>query len=114
MNVEAALDELAGDGEDDWIGLWLIVAYVTDDIGIEDPEKQLEVTLVLVSELLARGFRAGDSPVQNDGVLFVPWANQDPAAVTALIRRRWADNHDFPAWGDDPWFAAPRSCRFDA
>jgi hypothetical protein len=114
MNIEAALEELAGWGEDDWIGLWLIVSYVADDLGIEDPNQQLETTLVLVNALLARGFRAGDSPAQNGGVYFVWWPDQDPAAIAAFIRREWARNDEFPSWGDRPWFAAPRFCRLDA
>lgn len=114
MNIDSALEELAGFGEDDWIGLWLIVAHVAEDLGVEDEEKQLEVTLVLVKELLKRGFRAGDSPVHNGGVHFVPWPEQDPDAVAAFIQREWRSNDEFPSWGDAPWLAAPGFCRFDA
>ena len=56
-NIEAALEQLTGWCEDDWIGLWLIVAYVAEDLGIKDPEKQLEATLILVRKLLKRGSR---------------------------------------------------------
>jgi hypothetical protein len=48
MNIEAVLEELIGWGDDDWIGLWLIAAYVAEDLGLEDPRKNLEVTAVLV------------------------------------------------------------------
>jgi len=112
MNIEAALEQLTGWCEDDWIGLWLIVAYVAEDLGIEDPEKQLEATLLLVCKLLKRGIRAGDSPVH--AVQFVPWPDQDPAAVAAFIRQEWLRNDEYPSWGDGPWFAAPRFCRLDA
>lgn len=112
MNIEAVLEQLVGWCEDDWIGLWLIVAHVAEDLGIEDPEKQLEVTLVLVRELLKRGVRAGDSPVHT--VRFVPWPDQDPNAVAAFIRQKWLRNGEYPSWGDSPWFALPRFCRFDA
>jgi hypothetical protein len=114
MHVESVLEELAGWGEDDWLGLWLIVAYVADDLGIEDAEKQLEVTVVLVKELLKRGLQAGNSPVQNSGPEFVPWRDQDPDAIAAFIEQQWRRNDEFPSWGDAPWFAAPRFCRFDA
>jgi hypothetical protein len=114
MNIESVLEELAGWGEDDWLGLWLIVAYVADDLGIEDDEKQLELTVILVRELLKRGLQAGDSPVQNSGPKFVPWRDQDEDAIAAFIEHQWRRNDEFPSWGDAPWFAAPRFCRFDA
>jgi hypothetical protein len=114
MNIESVLEELAACGADDWIGLWLIVAHVAEDLEVEDAQKQLEVTLTLVKELLKRGFRAGDSPVQNGGVHFIPWTDQDPDQVAAFIEQQWRRNDEFPSWGDAPWFAAPRFCRFDA
>jgi hypothetical protein len=114
MNIEAVLEELVGWGEDDWIGLWLISAYVAEDLGVEDPQQNLEVTVALVKELLKRGFRAGDSPLQTDGVHFAAWLNQEPDAVVDFIRRQWTRRAELPAWGDCPWFATPRFCRLDA
>jgi hypothetical protein len=95
MNIDAVLESLVGFAENDWIGLWLIVADVAD------------------RGLLRRGFLAGESPVRSS-VHFVAWPDQDPDAVVDLIRRQWAGNADYPAWGDCPWFAAPRTTRLDA
>jgi len=114
MNIEAVLSELAGFGEDDWIGLWLIAAYAAEDLGVTDHEKNLEITVVLVQELLRRGFQAGDSPVYNDGVHFTAWPDQRPNTVVDFIRREWMRRADLPSWGDRSWLAAPRFCRLDA
>jgi len=112
MTIEAVLEQLVQFGEDDWIGLWLVVAFVAEDLEVDDPEKSLELTIHLVKGLLERGFRAGHSPVQN-GVHFAAWADQDLDTVADFIRRQWAQNPDYPSWGDEPWFAASRFCRLD-
>jgi hypothetical protein len=114
MNIEAALEQIEGWAETDWIGLWEIVAYVADDVGVDEPGHQLELTVALVTGLLKRGVCAGDSPLQNVGDRFVPWRNQDPDAIAALIRREWKRNQDYPSWGDGPWFTVARLCRLDA
>ena len=114
MNIEAVVEDLLRLGESDWIGLWLIAACVADDLGIDDPDRNLEVTLVLVKELLRRSFRAGDSPAQNDCVHFTAWPDQDPESIVSFIRRQWTRRAELPSWGDGPWFAAPRFCRPNA
>lgn len=48
------------DREPIWIGLWEIVAYVAEDLGVEESEQQLELTVALVKGLLKRGLCAGD------------------------------------------------------
>jgi hypothetical protein len=107
MNIEAVLDGLLRFAQDDWIGLWVVASDVEEELGIDDPTKNLEITLVLVKELLKRGLRAGDSPVGNSGVHFKAWSNQDPDAVVDFIRREWSRRGGLPSWGDGPWFAAP-------
>jgi hypothetical protein len=114
MNIEKAAEQIAGWCESDWVGLWEIVAYVAEDLGVEDPDQQLETTAVLVKALLKRGLCAGDSPVQNIGSRFVPWRDQDPDGIAARIRREWKRNDEFPSWGDGPWFTVARLCRLDA
>jgi hypothetical protein len=111
MNIEPVLAELLRFGEDEWIGLWVIADDVAQDLGVEDRAENLEATLALVRELLRRGYRPGDSPLENDGVHFAPWPNQDAEAVVDFIRRQWMRRADLPSWGDSPWFAAPRFCR---
>jgi hypothetical protein len=113
MNIDAVLESLVGFAENDWIGLWLIVADVADELAVGDSQAQLEATVAVVRGLLRRGFLAGESPVRSS-VHFVAWPDQDPDAVVDLIRRQWAGNADYPAWGDCPWFAAPRTTRLDA
>lgn len=114
VNIEAALEQIAGWAETDWIGLWGIVAYVAEELGIEDSERHLEVTVALVRGLLERGLCAGDSPVANVGPQFLPWRNQDPDSIAHLIRQEWKRNDEFPSWGDGPWFTVGRFCRLDA
>lgn len=107
MNTHAVLNGLLDFGEDDWIPLWVIADDVEELLGIDDPDQNLEITVVLVKELLQRGFRAGYSPVRNSGVHFQAWSNQDPDVVVDFIRQEWAERDDLPSWGDCPWFAAP-------
>jgi hypothetical protein len=68
MNIEPVLAGLLRFGEDEWIGLWVIADDVAQDLGVEDWAENLEATLALVRELLRRGYRAGDSPLENDAV----------------------------------------------
>jgi hypothetical protein len=107
MNIGAVLDGLLRFGEDDWIPLWVIAGDVEDELGIDDPNENLELTVVLVTELLKRGFRAGDSPVGNSCIHFQAWSNQDADTLVDFIRREWAQRGGLPGWGDRPWFAAP-------
>lgn len=114
VNIDAALEQIHGWAETDWIGLWEIVAYVQEESGTDDSERLLELTVALVKGLLQRGLRAGDSPIANIGPLFVPWRNQDPDSLAKLIQREWKRNDEFPSWGDGPWFTVGRLCRLDA
>ena len=115
MDIETAVKQIEAWAQSDWIGLWEIVAYVSEDLGDEvSEERQLELIVCVVKGLLKRGLCAGDSPLQNPGPRFVPWRNQDPDAVAALISREWWRNEEFPSWGDGPWFAVARLCRLDA
>lgn len=93
MDIEAAVVQIEGWAESDWIGLWEITAYVGDEMGEPDSEeRQLELIVSIV-----KGLR-----------------NQDPDAITASIRREWQRNKEFPSWGDGPWFTLARLCSLDA
>lgn len=106
MNVDAVLEGLVQFGEDDWIPLWVIAQDVEELLGLEDPIENLEVTVTLVTELLKRGFRAGESPILS-AVRFLAWPDQDPETVTFLIRREWMHRGTLPGWADCPWFCGP-------
>lgn len=105
MNLDALLEGWLC--FDDWIAIWMLFDDVAQELDTEDSNEILEPLVTLVRGLLERGFLAGDSPVDNDGVHFKPWPNQDPEAVVAYIRSQWPRD-DFPSWGDGPWFALPR------
>ena len=113
MTIEEIVEGLASYGEDDWIALWIIVDDVAEELGLEEPRTQLEATLLVVRELLRRGFLAGESPAHS-ARHFIPWPDQNPDSVAELIRRQWMGKPDYPDWGDGPWFAAPRFCHLDA
>lgn len=108
MDSKAVLDGLLSFAEDDWLGLWVIANDVEELLGIDDPTENLEITVGLVRQLLKSGLRAGDSPVQNDGVHFTPWPDQDPNVIVDFIRRQWLERAALPSWGDRPWFAFDR------
>ena len=109
MNIEAVVEGLMGFAEDDRVPLWMICCDVEDELGAAEPERNLEVTLVVVRELLKRGLIAGDSPVH--GIHFKAWSIQDPEVILDFIRREWSQRGGFPEWGDGPWFALLRFCR---
>lgn len=105
MDKERLVDELLACAQDDWLALWMIAGDVEAEL--DDPDQTREVTIDVVRELLKRGLRAGDSPVNGDCVHFNAWANQDPDAIAAFIRRDWQHRDGPPGWDDAPWFAAP-------
>lgn len=107
MGVSAILARLLSFGEADWISLWMIADEVEDELTSDDEDKTLEITVVLVTELLKHGFIAGDSPVSGDSVRFSAWSHQDPGAIAQCIRREWIARGGPPDWHDSPWFAAP-------
>lgn len=109
MNIDAVVEGLMSFAEDDWVPLWVICCDVEDELGAEAPERNLELTLVVVRELLKRGLIAGDSLVH--GTQFKPWPIQDPEAVLEVIRHEWSRRGGYPEWGDGPWFAGLRLCR---
>jgi hypothetical protein len=99
MDIETAVKQIEAWARSDWIGLWEIVAYVSEDLGDEVSEEQ-QLALIV--------------SVVNQGPRFVPWRNQDPDAVAALISRGWWRSEEFPSWSDGPWFTVARLCRLDA
>jgi hypothetical protein len=108
MNIENVIDGLMSFAEDDWVPLWVICSDVEDELGAEDQETNLQLTLLVVRELLKRGLIAGDSPVH--GIRFNAWPVQDPEVIAEVIRREWSQRGGYPEWGDGPWFAHLRSC----
>jgi hypothetical protein len=108
------VDGLMSFAEDDWIGLCMISSDVADEFGAEEPDANLELTLVVVRELLKRGLRAGDSPVLGDCVHFNTWPRQEPDVIEDFIRHEWTRRGGRPDWGDCPWFASSRFRRLDA
>jgi len=111
MNIDAVVERLMSFAEDDWIGLWVICCDVEDELGAEEPERNLELTLIVVRELLKRGLIAGDSPVHSNAAHFNAWPVQDPELIADLIRQEWSRRGGFPEWGDGPWFAHLRFCK---
>jgi hypothetical protein len=108
MSIEDVIEGLMSFAEDDWVPLWVICCDVEDELGAEDPETNLQLTLVVVRELLKRGLIAGDSFVH--GVHFNAWPVQDPEVIADFIRREWSSRGGFPEWDDGPWFAHLRRC----
>jgi len=109
MKTKRVLKGLLDIAEDDWLALWMIAQDVEELLGVDDPIRNLEITVGLVRELLNSGLRAGGSPAENDGVHFKPWPNQDPEVIVDFIRREWMQRGALPGWGDGPWFAKPRA-----
>lgn len=107
MDKQKLVEELFSCAQDDWLALWMIAGDVEAELDSDDPEETREATIDVVRELLKHGLRAGDSPVNGDCVHFSAWANQDPDAIAAYIRREWQQRGEPPGWDDAPWFAAP-------
>lgn len=109
MNIDGVVEGLMSFAEDDWIGLWMICCDVEDVLADDELKRTLELTLVVVRELLKRGLLAGHSPIH--GVHFTAWPQQDADVVADFIRREWERRGGPPEWGDGPWFAHLRFCR---
>ena len=105
MSIETVVEGLMSFAEDDCVALWMICCDVEDELGAEDSEKNLDLTLMVVRELLRRGLIAGDSPLHGNGSRFNAWPLQDPVVIADLIRREWSRRGGPPEWGDGPWFA---------
>ena len=65
-----------------------------------------EQSLIIVSDLLIKGMRAGNSPYNSDG--YEPWSNQDRDVVLDRIRSEWIALGHVPGIPDVAWFDLPK------
>jgi hypothetical protein len=100
---ERLVEQFFTEAKSDLVGLWEIVRKVEQQTG--PGEIAREQTQAVVGALLARGLPAGDPPYSAGG--YRPWANQEPAAVIARIRREWQALVRPPNIPDIAWFGLP-------
>ena len=108
MDIEELVRGFMEMAEDDWVGLGFISNDVAEVLDADESARNLELTLLVVRELLKRGLLAGDSPAT--GIHFNAWRSQEPDLVCQFIRREWEQRGGPPDWGDAPWFAHLRFC----
>lgn len=101
---EILVSEFVTEAKDDLVGLWEIAKEVGELIGTGDVAR--EQSLIIVSDLLIKGMRAGNSPYHPGG--YEPWSNQDRDVVLDRIRSEWIALGHAPGIPDIAWFDLPK------
>jgi hypothetical protein len=84
---ESQLRELISEAKEDEVGLWLIVAKVRDEFGVNDHELVKRTTLNFVQQLLDSGEIVAGF-YKSDGSGVIPW-NLDSFGVIKRIESEW-------------------------
>ena len=95
------VDELYAESGGDLVGLWEIAKEVEEFVGAG--EEAREQSLMIVTDLLAKGLVVGDPPYALGG--YKTWADQSPDKVVGRIRSEWISLGHTPSIPDIAWFA---------
>ena len=95
---------LVAEAAEDFLGFWLVLAFVRDDLGIKDKPADRELTLEIVRELLTEGLLAPGFPI-DQGPEFDAWDLPVDEAM-ARFEASWDDLDEDPFAGDIVWFIA--------
>jgi hypothetical protein len=101
---EQMMKDFVAEASSDWIGLWEIVKVLTENDMTRSPDEVKRLTLAFVSEMLRRGFVAGDPPT-HEGVRH--WDSQDHQYVLRRIDEEWTALGKPPNIVDIAWFDLP-------
>lgn len=92
------LSELIAESKEDEVGLWLIIATLRNNFGIDDPATLRSITLDYVRSLLESGeVIACNRKADRDGV--VSW-NMPTCEIISRIDREWEELGREPNIGD--------------
>ncbi len=95
------VDELYAESGGDLVGLWEVIRLVEDLVGAGD--EVMDQSLMIVTDLLAKGLVVGDPPYAHGG--YKAWAEQNPDKVVGRIRSEWISLGPTPSIPDIAWFA---------
>ena len=95
------VDELYAESGGDLVGLWEVIRLVEDLVGTGDGAR--EQSLMIVTDLLAKGLVVGDPPYALGG--YKAWDDQTPDRVVGRIRSEWMSLGHTPSIPDIAWFA---------
>jgi len=94
------VDDFYAESGSDLVGLWEVAKEVEELVGTGEMAR--EQSLMVISDLLAKGLVAGDSPYSPGG--YKAWADQVPINVVARIRIEWLSLGHTPNIPDIVWF----------
>lgn len=99
MDVSLIVQRFLSEAQEDYVGLWQIFNSVSNGT---NPAKARELTLEIVSQLLAAGLRPGQSPYKPGG--FQPWPEQEEEKIIHRIVEEWDASGQAPNLLD-VWFS---------
>lgn len=104
----ATLDDvkrnLVAEAAEDFLGFWLVLAFVQDDLGLREAPADRELTLEIVRDLLTDGLLVAGFPI-DEGPEFDAWDLPADQAM-ARIEEAWSRLDHEPFTGDVAWFVA--------
>jgi len=101
QHLEAIIEGLFREAEDDEVGLWRLVAAIRHNLG-QTTEADIQATsLQVVEKLIERGVDLVD---YHEGRGWAKWPEQSVEAKLARIQREWNALGRAPNLGDICWF----------
>lgn len=100
-HLKNIVKKLLLDAQDDYVGLWQIVARLSNISAPPSGDYLRQSTLLIVAQLLDHGVVAGQL-IAGGG--FEQWMAQDSISVLKRIEREWKELGGKPEIGDICWF----------
>ena len=95
---------LVAEAAEDFLGFWLVLAFVHDALGVREKPSDRELTLEIVRELLAEDLLVPGFPI-DQGPEFDAWDLPVEEAM-ARFEQAWDELNDDPFTNDIAWFIA--------
>ena len=97
--------DLLAECEDDHVGLWVVIAYVEDELPNLNEGELRELTLEVLYDMLSTGQIQAGTPDSN-GRDFHPWPFSADVVV-GRIAELWPPNSGRPSMGEIAYFTTP-------
>jgi hypothetical protein len=87
--IDRLIQDMIDEAQIDEVGLWLIVAMLRDDFGLQQPAERRDQALTVVQKMLESG-RVSSWRLDVRKGQWVPWSTSIPEMVQE-IRREWEE-----------------------